>query len=119
MSDRDQQQTERRRESDRPFREQRWHFEKKISFDTIVGIVGVSLVLGGPLFMWGRNMESRLQTIELVNDQRARADEKRDAEIREQRIAIGLRLDRIDDQVTLLRIAIGQLGVQMNKAAPK
>lgn len=115
MTDRDQEQHERRRESDRPFREQRWHFEKKLSLDTIVGILGVACVIGGPLLFWGRNIENRVQTIELVNEQRSRVDDKRDAELREQRLAIGSRLERIDDQVTQLRIAVGQISTQINK----
>lgn len=103
-----------RRDADRPFRDQRWHFDKRLSLDTIVGILGVAIVIGGPVLVWGRAMENRVQTLEVVQDQRARMEEARDRDIREQRMALGLRLDKFDDQLTQMRIAIGQLGIQIN-----
>lgn len=106
--------TPQRRESDRSFRDQKWHFDKRVSVDTFVAIFGMAIVVGGPVMVWGRAMEGRVLGLEVIQDQRARAEEQRDRDVRDQRLALSLRLDKFDDQLTALRIGLGQLAVQIN-----
>lgn len=86
-----------------------WRFEKRLSLDTLVAIVGVSLVVGGPVLVWGRAMESRVQALEVIQEQRAKQEIARDLDARDQRISILGRMDKIDEQVTQLRIEVGKV----------
>jgi hypothetical protein len=86
-----------------------WHFEKRLSLDTVVSIVSVVVFLGGPILFWGRAMENRVQALELVQEARAKQETARDFDARDQRISILTRMDKIDEQVTAMRIEIGRL----------
>lgn len=86
-----------------------WHFEKRLSLDTLVAIVGVAIVVGGPVLVWGRAMESRVQALEVIQDQRSKQETARDLDARDQRISILTRMDKIDEQVTQLRIELGKV----------
>lgn len=103
-----------RRAGDRPFRDHGWHFDKRLSVDTLVAVVGVAIVIGGPILIWGRAMETRVQALEVVQEQRSKMELQRDADIREQRNALIARLDKFEEQVTQLRVAIGALGSRMD-----
>jgi hypothetical protein len=84
-----------------------WYFEKRVSLDTIVGIIGIAIVVGGPFIIWGRAMESRVLAIEIHAVERDKNDEKREAEFREWRQALTQQLSKIGDQMTQTQIAIG------------
>ncbi len=87
----------------------RWHFEKRLSLDTLVAVLGVGLVIGGPILVWGRAMEGRVLALEVVQEQRSKQDSNRELDARDQRISILSRMDKIDDQVTQLRVELGRL----------
>jgi hypothetical protein len=86
-----------------------WHFEKRLSLDTVVSVVSVVVFLGGPILFWGRAMEGRVQALEVIQDQRMKQEVARDMDARDQRISILTRMDKIDEQVTQLRIELGKL----------
>lgn len=85
-----------------------WRFDKRITLDTLVAIAGIGLVLGVPMFLWGRAMEARVQTLEIVQTQRDEQAKNREFDYREQSIRILQRMDKLDDQVTNLRIDLGR-----------
>lgn len=86
-----------------------WHFEKRITLDTLVGIAGVALVVGVPVLVWGRAMESRVLALEVIQVERAKGETTREADRRDERIQITTRLDTLTDKVTQLQIQVGQL----------
>lgn len=86
-----------------------WHFEKRLSLDTVVSIISVVVFLGGPFLLWGRAMENRVQSLEVIQEQRGRQETARDIDARDQRISILSRMEKIDEQVTALRIEVGRL----------
>lgn len=86
-----------------------WHFEKRITLDTLVGILGVALVVGVPVLVWGRAMESRVLALEVIQVERNKVETSREADRRDERTQITTRLDTLTDKVTQLQIQIGQL----------
>ncbi len=86
-----------------------WHFEKRLSLDTVVSVVSVALFLGGPILFWGQKMEGRVQSLEVIQSERVKQEVARDMDARDQRISILGRMDKIDEQVTQLRIEVGKL----------
>jgi hypothetical protein len=104
----------RRRASDssgevEPTRRHFWTFDRRISLDTMVGIVGIAIVIGGPMFLAWRAMESRLLMVEIKNDLQQKADERRDLETREFRNQIGSQLLELSKQMTQTQISLGIL----------
>lgn len=87
----------------------RWTFERRISLDTIVGVAGIAFVLGGPLILAWRAMDSRILTMEVKDEARMKNDDKRDIETREFKNTIGGQLSKISEQTMQLQIAIGVL----------
>lgn len=83
-----------------------WRFEKRLSLDTLIAIVGVAVVLGGPIFYAGIGMRDRIQALEVIGDQRIKVDAERAAEAKEQQKAFLERMDKFNEQVVQLRIAI-------------
>lgn len=86
-----------------------WHFEKRLSLDTLAQIAGIAIVLGGPLLYWGYATDGRIKTLELHDLQREKQDIARDMDARDQRIALLGKIEKLDDQVTQLRIDVGRL----------
>ncbi len=78
-----------------------WHFDKRISLDTIVAVVGMGLLVGGPILVWGRAMESRVQALEVMQGERQKGDVAKKADVREQRaqLAATPRQARREDEV--------------------
>lgn len=85
-----------------------WYFERRISLDTIVGIAGIALVLGGPFIIWGRAMEARVLAIEIRDEARAKAFEE-----------IKFALDRLSAQMTQAQVQLGILSGTASGAARK
>jgi len=85
-----------------------WHFEKSLSLDTFVAIFGIALVVGGPVLVWGRAMESRVQALEVMQGERQKGDVAKEADVREQRAQLALRLDKLDEKVTSMQIQLGR-----------
>lgn len=102
-----QQQQQQQQPRDR--RTDHWHFEKRLSFDTVIAIIGVSTLLGGPLFYWGRAMEQRVQTLELREENKTKVDNNREQDMRDQRITLLNEVNSMKEQITLLRIDVGTL----------
>lgn len=85
-----------RRQSDSTNGERHWVFEKRVSLDTLVGICGIAIVIGGPFIYWGRAIEGRLLTIEIRDSERAKTFEQ-----------IGTGLKDLSQQLTQMQIAVG------------
>lgn len=98
----------RRRRGDRPVEPKGWTFDKRVSLDTLIAIVGIGIVIGGPMFLWGRAMEGRIQTLEIRDQQRAEQEKNRDLDARDQRISVLSKMEKFDDQLTQLRIDVAK-----------
>lgn len=86
-------------------RRRSWYFEKRLSLDTLVAICGLAIVIGGPFLIWGRAMESRVLTIEVRDDARAKMLED-----------ITAKLTKLGEQMTQTQI---QIGVLSGKIGPE
>lgn len=87
----------------------RWTFERRISLDTIVGVIGIAFVIGGPLLLAYNAIINRVLTIEVKDEIRAKNDEKRDVESREFRALISTQLTDLAKQMTATQITLGVL----------
>ncbi len=85
----------------------RWRFDKTISLGTLIAVFSVIVGIGGPILLWGRTMETRVQIIETTQDQKAKIDAAQAAELREQQKEFLSRMDKFSEQVTQLRITLG------------
>ncbi len=86
-----------------------WHFERRLSIDTLVAIFGVAVVIGGPILVWGRAMENRVLTLENVKEETNKNDVKKEGDLREQRTLVGARLDKFDDRMNQIQIDVAKL----------
>lgn len=86
-------------------RRRAWYFERRISLDTIVGIAGIAIVIGGPFIVWGRAMEGRVLAIEVRDEARTKAYED-----------IKTALDKLSGQMTQAQIALGILSAKADTA---
>ncbi len=84
-----------------------WRFDKTLSIGTVIAIVTVVVGLGGPILMWGRAMENRVQIIETTQEQKSKADAALAVELRDQQKEFLTRMDKFSEQVTQLRITLG------------
>lgn len=101
--------TPHRRRSTDSGNNRRWIFERRISLDTLVGIVGIAFVIGGPLLLAWRAIDSRILTIEIRDEARSKNDDKRDTEAREFRTQISTQLGDLAKQMTATQITLGVL----------
>lgn len=88
-----------------------WQFEKKLSINTIIEILGLAVVLGGPMMVWGRAMESRVLTLETVQDERKRIEI-------EYRSSLTQKLDKMSDDMNKVQVQIGIVSTQITALNP-
>lgn len=86
-----------------------WHFSRTFSFDSIIQIVGIAVVLGLPILYWGRSLESRVLTLENFNSASLAADLRREGDTREQRVTFKAQLDKMEERLSNMQISISQL----------
>lgn len=95
-----------------------WTFKKQLSVDTILQIVGMAVVLGGPAILAWRSMETRILTLENIYVQTEKRDTERSKLAEEQRNALGLQLKELSDAVRNLQASFyevkAQLGITAN-----
>lgn len=103
------------RNEDKSFGEQHWRFDKRISFDTIGALLGVVLIIGLPMYSTFRNMESRLLTNELLLQEMVKMNVQREVDRKIERAESTQQVKEFSDQITLLRIATGQLTAQLQQ----
>ncbi len=103
-----------------------WHFEKRISFDTVAAVTGMLVLVAGPVVYWGRGLEeanrlteSRVKVIEVVQEQVLKQFQALAVDARDQRIAILSRMDAMDVQITQLRVDIAKIGVTTERRMMK
>src|SRR5579859_2000497 len=94
-----------------------WRFDKRLSINTLVSVIGMSIVVGGPVLVWGRAMESRVQALEIESTEKAKLEVTRDSDSRESRTALTVRLDKMDDKLSQMQVQVAQLVVQLNLKA--
>lgn len=118
-------------------RDRHWYLDKRISLDTIIQIIGMAVVLGGPFILWGRSMEQnatltagRVAMIEISVTQREKFDEARAAESKQRQQDMAAKIDKIDEkmngamseftrQLTSIQISVAQLlNGQPNRSKP-
>ena len=109
----DEHHQKRRREDDMTH----WRFDKRLSVNTLVSVIGMALVVGGPVLVWGRAMESRVQALEIESTEKAKLEVTRDSDSRESRTALTVRLDKMDDKLSQMQVQVAQLVVQLNLKA--
>ena len=90
-----------------------WHFDKKLSLDTLIAIVGIAIVIGGPLILAWRAMEARVQKLEVIYEENLRQELGREAAIREQRAVIALQFKEFNDSIQRLQVSVGKLETQI------
>jgi hypothetical protein len=95
-----------------------WHFDKHLSVNTLVSILGMAIVLGAPLFYWGNAMDKRVGALEISKAEKDRTDVATETASREQRTALTAHLDKMDDKLTQMQVQVGQLVVQLNLSKP-
>lgn len=83
--------------------------------DTIVGLIGIAVVLGGPFVIWGRSMEAgqvqtqgRVLLLETISEQRAKFDAEREASNRERQKELSNKVDNLDTKVTAAQVKISE-----------
>jgi hypothetical protein len=117
-------------------RERKWYIDKRISLDTIIQIVGMAIVLGGPFILWGRSMEqnatatsSRVAMIETGSALRDKFEEARAAENRQRQQDMATKIDKIDErmnaavaeftrQLTAIQVSVAQVLAQPGRNKP-
>lgn len=77
--------------------------------DTIVAVCGLALVIGGPILIWGRAIEGRVQVIEVKQDQQEKNQTDKETLRREELTKLTNTIDKLDDKVTQLQINVGRL----------
>lgn len=89
-------------------------FDRRISLDTIIQIVGIAIVLGGPFIVWGRAMESRVFTLEssIVNSEKR--DGQREEYAKEQRSQMFERLTKVDGSLQSLQVTVAEIRAQLS-----
>lgn len=87
-------------------KENGWRFDKSISIGTVIAIITVVIGVGGPIVLWARAMENRVQIIETTQEQKAKSDAVLANEVREQQKEFLSRMDKFSEQVTQLRITL-------------
>lgn len=93
-----------------------WTFDKRFSINTIVSIAGMAIVVGGPVLVWGRAMEGRVQVLEIAANEKSKMESSRDIDTREARVSMAARLDKVDDKLNAMQVQVGQLVVQLGLA---
>jgi hypothetical protein len=88
-----------------------WHFEKRLSLDTLISVLGIAAVIGGPILVWGRAMEGRVQSLEIIQTERQKTEDTT-------RSLTNQKLEKLDDRVTTLQIGIGKLSAQIEQITP-
>lgn len=95
-----------------------WYFERRLSLDTVVGILGFAAVIGAPLFYWAHALDGRVLAMEVREDERARAANTRDQEMRDFRKSVSDQFAQTTKQLTDVQITLGVLaGVRQATAA--
>ena len=87
----------------------RWRFVRSFSVGDLLQFAGIIIFVGGPILVWGRAIESRVLTLENFNTASMNADARRDADTREQRQAIAIRMDKIEEKLTGLQVVAAQV----------
>ena len=95
--------------------QRRWHFDKRLSLDTVVGILGISIVIGGPFLVWGRAMESRVLSLETIATERLTSEKQRDDSARDVRLTTEVRINRMDEKLTALQITQAEILAAMRE----
>jgi len=93
----------------------RWHFDKRLSLDTVVGILGISIVIGGPFLVWGRAMESRVLSLETIATERLAMDKQREETNRDLRLTTDGRINRMDEKLTQLQVTLAEMRAEMRQ----
>jgi hypothetical protein len=96
----------RRRSEDR---NGKWHFTRTFSVDSIIQIVGMAVVVGGPILLWGQAIQNRVLTLENFNQAAAANETKRDQDTREQRQSFNSRMDKVEERLNELRVLSAQV----------
>lgn len=108
---------ERRMAPRRAVDQRSWHFDKKLSLDTLIAIVGVAVVIGGPLILAWRSMEARVQKLEIILEEQTRQDNRREVVTSEQRGLIAAQFKDLNDNMQKLQVAVGKLETQIQAFA--
>lgn len=90
-----------------------WRFEKKMSLDTIVAIVGVAIVIGGPLMLAWRGMENRVVVLETKQEAQSLFEKKREDDAKEQRAALAIQVKDMADNIKTMQISFATFQAQL------
>ena len=86
-----------------------WHFDKRLSLDTIVAIIGIAFVIGGPLMLAWRSMDTRVLRLETIYEESQKAEVVRDRNLSDQRTQLSIQIDRLSARLEALQIDVAKL----------
>ena len=86
-----------------------WHFDKRLSLDTIVAIIGIAFVIGGPLMLAWRSMDTRVLRLETIYEESQKAEAVRDRNQTDQRTQLSIQIDRLSSRLEALQIDVAKL----------
>lgn len=86
-----------------------WSFRKELSLDTLVGIVGVAVVIGGPLIVAWRSAETRILTLEVTQAHMQGSLSRALDEGNRDRSAITTQIKEVADKMTALQIDVAKI----------
>lgn len=98
---------------DRRTTERGLRFDRRVSLDTIVQIIGMAIVLGGPFIVWGRAMESRVLTLETTAFNAEKRDSQRDEFAKEQRTQMLDQLRKMETAVQAMQLSVAEIKTQL------
>lgn len=100
-----------------------WAFKKELSLDTLVGIVGVAIVIGGPLVVAWRSAETRILTLEVTQAHMQGSLSRALDEGNRDRTAITTQIKEVADKMTSLQIDVAKIiatqALQSGRSAAK
>lgn len=86
-----------------------WHFDKKLSLDTLVAIGGIAVVIGGPLVVAWRSAETRILTLEVTQQNQSVQYKQMLDDEKERRGVFAVQMKELGDKVTLIQLDVGKI----------
>ena len=90
-------------------RRQGWHFEKKLSVDTLVAIGGIALVIGVPTYFAWRAMADQVLALGLIQKHLQDQIVQMVSDERERRTTFSAQVNGLTDKVTSIQIDVAKI----------
>lgn len=101
----------------------KWRFERRLSLDTIVSLVGVTFLIGGPFVIWARAIEgttaantSRISLVEAAQAMTTKLEADREQRVRDADLINTRRFDALGDKIGSVQVDIAKLAAVITQA---